>query len=78
MTPKLFTPDGMGEYLRHRLGKPIHVERITQFPRGSSRETWFIEIRENAAAPLQMLVFRLDFETGKVIVTELEQEYFIY
>jgi len=68
----------MAAYLRHRLRTPISEVKIQQFPRGSSRETWFIEFLERPGGSPQRLVFRLDFSTGKVIMSELQEEYFIY
>jgi aminoglycoside phosphotransferase (APT) family kinase protein len=68
----------MAAYLRHRLGSPVTVESIIQFPRGTSRETWFAEYRETPEGPIETLVFRLDFATGRVIMSDLDEEYFIY
>jgi aminoglycoside phosphotransferase (APT) family kinase protein len=75
-----FTPEWLQRYLSHRLGEPVRVtgEDITRFPRGSSRETWFIRYTSAAGGEPRTLVFRLDFRSGSTDPSSLDQEYFLY
>ncbi|MFA5524885.1 MAG: phosphotransferase family protein [Tissierellales bacterium] len=76
-----FTPAWLERYLSHRLGSAVIVkeEDITRFPRGSSRETWFINYRsKDDIEALKSIVFRLDFRGGSTDPSSLDQEYFMY
>jgi aminoglycoside phosphotransferase (APT) family kinase protein len=68
----------LAAYLIHRFGPDATVVSALRFPRGSSRETWFIEYRITSDAPLRKIVFRSDFPSGSTIPSSLEQEYFMY
>lgn len=68
----------LATYLSHRLGDGAELVDATRFPRGSSRETWFIEYRSASGSPAAKLVFRSDFPSGSTIPSSLEQEYFMY
>ena len=69
------------EYLQAYLpglwnGAHVEVTLINKFPRGLSRETWFIEcLRDNAPVKL---VLRRDFPSGSIVPTSLRFEYDIY
>lgn len=65
-------------YLAHRFGPAAKLVDSVRFPRGSSRETWFVEFRKNDAAPLSKIVFRSNFSSGSTIPSSLEQEYYMY
>lgn len=66
------------DYLRHRLGPSIVLEKAVRFPRGSSRLTWFVDYRPEAGAPVRAIVFRGDYAGGATIHTSLEREYRMY
>lgn len=66
------------EYLRHRLGHDVVVEQFDKFPRGSSRETWFVSWRDSAGGELQKRIFRADHPSGATIPTSLVQEHAMY
>lgn len=66
-------------YLRHRLQRAeLDVTHVVKFPRGSSRETWFVEFREAPADETRKVVFRADLPSGSTIPSPLDQEYAIY
>ncbi|MBI1179427.1 MAG: phosphotransferase [Alphaproteobacteria bacterium] len=68
-------------YLPARLGcGAVAVTGIVKFPRGSSRETWFVDcdLRRGAARETQQLVFRRDFPGGSVCPMPLRTEFDIY
>ncbi len=65
-------------YLVHRFGPGTTLVDCVRFPRGSSRETWFVEFRKNGAAPVGKIVFRSNFSSGSTIPSSLEQEYYMY
>ena len=66
-------------YLRHKLpeAEKLTVTGIKKFPRGSSRETWFIEC-EGITPSRRKLVVRRDFLSGSVCPLPLRTEYEIY
>lgn len=66
------------EYLLHRFGSEAQLEKATQFTRGSSRQTWFVDYRPTAAEPVRSVVFRSDYPGGSTNPTPLAQEYFMY
>ena len=68
----------LAEYLVHKFGPEAELLGSERFPRGSSRETWFIEYRARADAPITKVVFRSDLPSGSTIPSSLEQEYFMY
>jgi len=58
----------------------VHVNEIIKFPRGSSRETWFVDctlVKGSAREP-QALVIRRDFPGGSVCPMPLRTEFEIY
>jgi aminoglycoside phosphotransferase (APT) family kinase protein len=65
-------------YIAHRFGPGAVLAEATRFPRGSSRETWFVGYRTAPSAPVTTVVFRTDFPSGSTIPSSLEQEYFMY
>lgn len=65
-------------YIAHRFGRSAILAEATRFPRGSSRETWFVGYRTAPPAPITRVVFRTDFPSGSTIPSSLEQEYFMY
>ncbi len=65
-------------YIAHRFGPSAILAEATRFPRGSSRETWFVGYRTAPPAPITRVVFRTDFPSGSTIPSSLEQEYFMY
>jgi aminoglycoside phosphotransferase (APT) family kinase protein len=66
-------------YLRHRLERAhAVVTNVVKFPRGSSRETWFVEFRDEPAGATRKVVFRADLPSGSTIPSPLDQEYAIY
>ncbi|HKY92005.1 MAG TPA: phosphotransferase family protein, partial [Nevskiaceae bacterium] len=66
-------------YLRQRLKREgAEATHVVKFPRGSSRETWFVEFRESEGAPTRKVVFRADLPSGSTIPSPLDQEYGIY
>jgi aminoglycoside phosphotransferase (APT) family kinase protein len=71
-----FTRARLTDYLAAKLGAAIELEDVVQLGRGSSRETWVVSLRQDGHA--RRLVFRLDFPTGSIIPSRLEDEYFLY
>jgi aminoglycoside phosphotransferase (APT) family kinase protein len=65
-------------YLRTRFGPDIIVDEAEKFPRGSSRETWFVTYRATLDAPPTKLIFRADHPSGATIPTSLLQEHAMY
>jgi aminoglycoside phosphotransferase (APT) family kinase protein len=63
-------------YLRHKFGADVMIGQVEKFPRGSSRETWFVSCR--VAGTEQKLVFRADHPSGATIPTSLAQEHAMY
>lgn len=76
----VMSPAWLAAYLQHKLGRAARIEitGVTRFPRGSSRETWFVEYRDDTRPELQKLVFRANPPSGSTIPSSLEQEYAIY
>ena len=68
----------LAEYLVHKFGAQAELVEAVRFPRGSSRETWFIEYRVSPNAPSTKAVFRSDLPSGSTIPSSLDQEYFMY
>jgi len=76
-----FSIGWLSAYLSHKWGGriPIEIVERVQFPRGSSRETWFVKIRNlNRSEDIQSLVFRMDYPEGSTIPTSILQEYQTY
>lgn len=77
-----FSVSWLESYLAHRLGTQIKIREqdIKRYPRGSSRETWFVSYCKSESADNQpkTVVFRLDFPGGSTDPSPLDQEYFIY
>lgn len=75
------TREWVSAYLAHKVkaGAGFELTGVTKFPRGSSRETWFVEYRgPSKSAEVQKLVFRADLPSGSTIPSPLDQEYGIY
>jgi aminoglycoside phosphotransferase (APT) family kinase protein len=76
-----FTNEWLSEYLNHKSGGQRRVEIVDciRFPRGTSRETWFVTLRDPNRSPDPFsLVFRLDLPAGSIIPTSLRREFTIY
>lgn len=73
-----FSNENLTHYLRHRYGEGLTIDRVQRFPRGSSRETWFLTYRQSAGAAPTSIVLRCDLPGGSMDPTSLDQEYFIY
>jgi aminoglycoside phosphotransferase (APT) family kinase protein len=55
------------------------LTHFSRFPRGSSRDTWFVSYRDHTdATAIQDLVFRMDWPTGSIEPSPLYHEYFVY
>jgi aminoglycoside phosphotransferase (APT) family kinase protein len=67
----------LAAYIAHRYGSEASVHEAVKFPRGSSRETWFVSCRRRKDEPETKLVFRTDLPSGSTIPSSLEQEYYI-
>jgi aminoglycoside phosphotransferase (APT) family kinase protein len=68
----------LAAYLAHRFGPKTTLVEALKFPRGSSRETWFVSYRTEPRADVVRVVFRTDFPSGSTIPSSLEQEYYLY
>jgi aminoglycoside phosphotransferase (APT) family kinase protein len=68
----------LAAYLKHRFGPSTELVEELKFPRGSSRETWFVQYRTKPGAVIDKIVFRTDFPSGSTIPSSLAQEYFMY
>lgn len=67
----------LGRYLAERLGAgPLTVEEVRKYPRGVSRETWFVTCR--LAGATRRLVVRRDLAGGSVCPVTLRFEYEVY
>lgn len=71
-----FSPGHLERFLTHKLGAPIAVRAVERFSRGTSRQTWFVDITRDGTD--DMLVFRTDLAAGSIEPTSLAQEYFMY
>jgi aminoglycoside phosphotransferase (APT) family kinase protein len=65
-------------YLTERLGRGVVVQSVQRFPRGTSRETWFVSLNEGHGDTPETLVFRTDLSAGSFDATSLDREYFLY
>ena len=65
-------------YLSAHLGTDVIVESAAKFPRGSSRETWFVTYRARTGGDPVKIVFRADHPSGSTIPTSLAQEHAMY
>lgn len=76
----VMSPAWLRAYLQHKLGVDtgIDITEVIRFPRGSSRETWFVEYRDARQPETQKLVFRANPPSGSTIPSSLYQEYAIY
>jgi aminoglycoside phosphotransferase (APT) family kinase protein len=76
--PNLFVDHRvMGRYLTERLGGgPVTVEELRRYPRGVSRETWFVTC--SLAGGTRRLVVRRDLPGGSVCPATLRFEYEVY
>lgn len=72
-----FTGD-LDSYLTERLGERVRVRDSERFPRGTSRETWFVRFQQGNQSETRTLVFRTDLANGSFDATSLDQEYFLY
>ena len=73
-----FSPDHLERYLAHKLGAPVDVRSVERFSRGTSRQTWFVDVHRSGGDGDEMLVFRTDLAAGSIEPSSLEQEYFMY
>lgn len=73
-----FSPNHLQHYLRHKFGEAVEIRDVERFSRGTSRQTWFVEIRRRSAAENETLVFRADLAAGSIEPTSLAQEHFVY
>lgn len=73
----LLTRDMLSRYLTEKLGRNLTVTDLSRFPRGSSRQTWFLRYSDSSGPSVE-LVLRADLPAGSTEPTALEQEYFIY
>jgi aminoglycoside phosphotransferase (APT) family kinase protein len=73
-----FTLPHLTRYLRHRLGEDTQVLSSERFSRGTSRQTWFVELRRPGAQAQETVVFRGDLSAGSIEPSSLAQEYFMY
>lgn len=71
-----FRTETIQRYLTHKLGRPVMITNVERFSRGTSRQTWFIDLDDNGRA--DTLVFRTDLAAGSIEPTSLYQEYFMY
>jgi len=71
-----FSPDHLKRYLTHKFGTPVEIKNVERFSRGTSRQTWFVDIRRNNAD--ETLVFRTDLAAGSIEPSSLAQEHFMY
>jgi aminoglycoside phosphotransferase (APT) family kinase protein len=78
MAAAMFTHENFLGYLRHRFGEEALLDELRRFPRGSSRETWFLTFRTNSATTPVSAVLRTDLPGGSMDPSSLEQEYFMY
>jgi len=65
-------------YLSERLARRVAVTDLVSFPRGTSRQTWFVTAREDDSGAVRDLTLRIDHPSGSIDPTPLEQEYFVY
>ncbi len=73
-----FSPAHIQNYLTHKFGEVMDVRSVERFSRGTSRQTWFIDVRRTNAIADETLVFRTDLAAGSIEPTSLAQEHFIY
>lgn len=66
----------LGGYLARRFDDPVEIVALTKYPRGVSRETWFVTV--DLAGQRRSLVFRRDLPGGSVCPATLRFEYEIY
>lgn len=74
--------DFLASYLSHRLasGRSVTIDELTKYPRGVSRETWFVtySIHGDDGVLRSSVVFRRDLAGGSVCPMPLRTEYEIY
>jgi aminoglycoside phosphotransferase (APT) family kinase protein len=71
--------DYLESYLTRRCGgRAVRVASIVKFPRGMSRETWFVQCTETAPDFPRAMILRRDLPTMSVVPTSLRFEYEIY
>lgn len=71
------------DYLRHYLSQlwwtdDVEIVSIAKFPRGISRETWFIECANAGAGNPDKIILRRDLPSLSVVPTSLRFEYEVY
>ena len=74
-------PAFLATYLRKRFDcEEVEITEVFKFPRGSSRETWFVDctLRTGSARQPQQLIIRRDFPGGSVCPMPLRTEFEIY
>ncbi|MCC6381656.1 MAG: phosphotransferase family protein [Dehalococcoidia bacterium] len=74
-------PEDVAAYFQRRLGAPgLRVTGLTRFPRGVSRETWFVDAEDGAAAApaKQTYVIRRDLAGRSICTAPLRFEYELF
>jgi aminoglycoside phosphotransferase (APT) family kinase protein len=78
MTMEL-TSEWAARYFAAKLDCPtLTILDLVRFPRGSSRDTWFVSFRRSPRTAPEKLVVRGDWETGAIDNSPLINEYRIY
>lgn len=73
------TKEWAQRYLGSKLQAPeLQLIELVRFPRGSSRDTWFVTLQESPQAPQKKLVIRGDWSTGAIDGTPLIDEFKMY
>ena len=76
-----FDPAFLERSFRRHLGcDGIRIRRLTRYPRGVSRETWFLccEVERASDTTVEDFVLRRDLPGGSICAGELRAEYEIY
>jgi len=73
-----FSPAHLQPYLAQKLGGAVEIRSVERFSRGTSRQTWFVDLRRAGNGDDETLVFRTDLAAGSIEPSSLEQEYFMY
>lgn len=72
-----FSTSRLSRYLGERLGGSVTITNLERFPRGSSRQTWFIGFRKDGG-DVEEVVLRTDLPSGSTEPTPLSREHFVY
>ena len=60
-----FSPTHLKRYLAHKLGRDVDVRSVERFSRGTSRQTWFVDIGRSDCDGVETLVFRTDSRNSR-------------